>query len=108
MTDKDEQEWINKYRAAIDAGSFIKESRWKALLTDISRVLGTVRSVTKRSGNRAKFTLRRRMLPQPANLGLPQAPVAMLAQRQRAASVLRKPISMERRPVTAQLRRKSS
>jgi hypothetical protein len=107
MTDKEEQEWINKYRAAIDAGSFIKESRWKTLLTDVSRVLGAVRSVTKRSGNRVKFTLRRRMLRQPAKLGLPQARVAMLAQRQRAASVLRKPIAMER-PLTAQLRRKRS
>jgi len=104
VTDKEEQEWIKKYRAAIEAAALIKEPRWKTLLKDGSRALGTVGSAMRRSGQPPKFVLRKRMLRQPAELGLARSPVTTVGLEHRPASVLRKPISIEH-PASAEPRR---
>jgi len=106
LADK-EQEWIEKFRAAIETAEPIKESRWKAILADLSRVRKIVNSIMNSSGKRAKTLLSMSTSGQSSKLEPAEAPVAALEQRHRSPARSSKPISVERPASLVQQRRRA-
>lgn len=107
MADK-EQEWIEKFRAAMETVAPIKESRLKAILADLSRVRTLVCSIWKRSSERTKAVLSMSVSepsPEPEST---QTLVTALEQRHRPPSKSSKPISAERPASQMPQRRRAS
>jgi len=79
LTDK-EQEWIQKFRVAIETASPpIKRSRLKAILADLRGVRRTVNQIMSRSGKQAKALLSKSV--QLSRPDLASASVTSLKQR---------------------------
>ena len=104
----EEQEWIAKYRAAMETAQPIKKSRLTAILAGLGSARRFVSSIMNHSRERAKTVLSVSMSEQPAKLEPAQAPATAVEQRHRSPSRSSKPISVERPASLVPQRRRAS
>lgn len=105
MTDK-EQEWIEKFRAAIETQP-TKKSKWRAMRPDLRSLRNIVNSIMN-LGERVKTQLSMGTAGQAPELAPTQAPVIAPELRQGSLGRSGKTIAVERPAFPAQQRRRAS